>query len=351
MADSDPDQDIELKFDGKPVRQLGGAPAELVADSLRSLQRMAYLIGMKREGQRFGHKARPNAKVRRTYAVVCRTPEAGSYLQPWNIASSTGQQNALTAIARGELLKALQAFDSDDDARVAEVLPDPRQRWFLADAALGLLPPEGSEIEVSVRVGAGRYSFQANRARAAIERTRAGDPPIPDSEEIVGKLKALDFSTATMTVKPTPGRQIRVSYPLKIEPFLQHNVRRRLRLTGSPEMNGTGDIVGFSRLNELTEAEPSSKKIEVFKAGPVEIKPARPYGYLIGFDFSSSTFFVRDAELGLDAFATDMEEIEDEVRADLDVLWRTYATASDRELTPDAQILKRSLRARFRESN
>jgi hypothetical protein len=351
MPVSDETQDVELKFEGDPIQRLGGVPAELVADSLRSLQRMAYLIGMKREGQRFGHKARPNAKVRRMYAVVCRVAETGSYLQPWNLASSTGHTSQATFAARAELLNALKAFDSGDDATVEAVLPDPRQRWFLADAALGLLPPEDSGIEVSVRVGAGQYSFRADRARAAIERSRAGDPPIPEKEEIVGKLKALDFTTATMTIKPSQGRQVRVSYPLQLEPFLQRNVRKRLRILGSPEINGAGDISGFRKVEEVTEVEPSSPKIDIFKAGSSEVRPARPYGYLVGFNIESSIFFVRDVEIGLDVYSHMLVEIEDEVRSDLDILWRTYALAADRNLTPDAQLLKRSLRGRFKEAS
>jgi hypothetical protein len=350
MAQSGDDQDVELKFDGAPIQQLGGAPAELVAESLRSLQRMAHLIEMKREGQRFGHKARPNAKVRRMYAVVCRTAEAGSYLQPWNIASTTGQSSSATYVARGELLNALRAFDSGDDAKVAELLPDARQRWFLADAALGLLPPEDSGIEVSVRVGGGHYSFRAGRARAAIERTRMGDPPVPEVEEIVGKLKALDFSTTQMTIKPTLGRQIRVPYPLKLEPFLQRNVRRRLRITGAPEINGAGDVAGFKKLAEITEVEPSLPKISTFKAGTVEVTPHRPYGYLVGFCLDSCLFFVRDKEIGLDVFSENFDKLEAEVRSDLDVLWRTYALSQDRDLTQDAQLLKKALRTRLRGS-
>ena len=346
MADSD-DADVELKFDGAPIRQLGGAPAELVADSLRALQRMAHLIGMKREGQRFGHKARPSAKVRRMYSVVCRAAEVGSYKQPWNLASATGQASSATHIARGELLKALRAFDSGDDAKVAELLPDARERWFLADAALGLLPPENSQIEVSIRVGAGHYSFRAERARATIERTRAGDPPVPEAEEIVGKLKALDFSTTHMTLKPTLGRQIRVPYPLKLEPFLQRSVRRRLRVFGAPEINGAGDVVGFRRLSAITEVEPLSEKISSFVAGSEEIVLQKPYAYLVGFDIDSQIFFARDPDVGVDVYTEDFSVLEKEVRSDLDVLWRTYALSPDRDLTPDAQALKKALRARL----
>ena len=348
MPDQDDDQNVELKFDGPPINQLGGAPAEMVADSLNALQRMAHLIGMKREGQRFGNKARPNAKVRRTYAVVCRTPEAGSYCQPWNLTSASGQASAATAVARNELLGALRAFDSGDDGKLAELLPDARQRWFLADAALGLLPPHDSGIEVSVRVGKGRYSFQANRARAAIERARTGDPPVPEMESIVGKLKALDFSNTHMTIKPVVGRQVRVPYPLRLEPFLQRNVRKRLRVDGSPEMNGTGDITGFNKLSEVAEMEPSWPKIDVFTSGSEEVRPARPFGYLVGFDFDASVFFVRDTEIGLDVFAEHLDDLAGEVRADLDILWRTYALAADRDLTSDAQALKKSLRSKFK---
>jgi hypothetical protein len=340
MADID-DEDVELKFDGSPIRQMGGAPAELVADSLRALQRMAYLIGMKREGQRFGHKARPNA------TVVCRTAEVGSYKQPWSLASATGQASSATHVARGELLKALRAFDSGDDEKVAELLPDARERWFLADAARGLLPPENSQIEVSVRVGTGHYSFRAERARATIERTRAGDPPVPEAEEIVGKLKALDFSTTNMTLKPTIGRQIRVPYPLKIEPFLQRSVRRRLRVSGAPEINGAGDVIGFKKLSEIIEVEPLSEKISSFDAGSEKVTLKRPYGYLVGFDIDSQMFFVRDPDVGVDIYTEDFSLLEREVRSDLDVLWRTYALSPDRDLTTDAQALKKSLRARL----
>jgi hypothetical protein len=198
MPVKDDDQNVELKFDGDTIRQLGGAPAQVLADSLNALQRMAYLIGMKREGQRFGHKARPNAKVRRTYSVVCRAPEVGSYRQPWSLTSASGQFTASAAVARNELLGALKAFDSGDDSLVSQLLPDARQRWFLADAAAGLLPPLDSGIEVSVRVGSGHYGFKANRARAAIERTRTGEPPVPEVEELVGKVKALDFASTQL---------------------------------------------------------------------------------------------------------------------------------------------------------
>ena len=121
-----------------------------------------------------------------------------------------------------------------------------------------------------------------------------------------------------------------------------------MRVDGSPEMNGTGDITGFNKLSEVAEMEPSWPKIDVFTSGSEEVRPARPFGYLVGFDFDASVFFVRDTEIGLDVFAEHLDDLAGEVRADLDILWRTYALAADRDLTSDAQALKKSLRSKFK---
>lgn len=340
-------KDIQLKFDGTLVRELGGAPAELVADALLALQRMVHLIGMGREGQSFGLKARPNAKVRRDYAVICRAPAAGSHLQPFDVASASGAHSEATAAARLELLKALRAFDSDDDQRLAAALPNVRQRWFLADAAQGLLPREGSNVHVSVRVAEGRRAFFADRARGAIQRARAGEPPALDREAVVGKLKALDFATTHLTLKPMPGRQVRALYPLKIEPFLQRNVRRRLKLVGVPTLTGAGDVVGFSKLTEIVEVEAVAPKIERFRIAGGEVSAVRAFGYLIGYDLGTSAYFVRDSEIGLDVFSDKLEQLDAEVRSDLEFLWRTYGLAEAGDLTPTAKAMRTALRARF----
>jgi len=90
-------------------------------------------------------------------------------------------------------------------------------------------------------------------------------------EEVIGKLKAINFTHAQITIQPSQGRQIRVSYSLRLEPLLQRNSRKRFRLAGAPEVNGAGDIIGFSKLSYIVEVEPSLPKIESFDAGGLTI--------------------------------------------------------------------------------
>ena len=176
----DEPEDIQLKFDGEPVRRLDGAPADAVIASLSALQRMVLIIGMRSEGYALGQRFKPSAKVRRDYAVVCRAPQAGSHIQPFNVASQSGAFTPGAAVARERLLKALKAFDSEDEQRVLETIPNARERWFIADAASGLIPAEASGLQVTVRAGNhGPFAFKADRARTLITKYRAGPPPGP----------------------------------------------------------------------------------------------------------------------------------------------------------------------------
>lgn len=348
MSQSADAKEVELKFDGSPVRALGGAPADLVANSLWALQRMAHLLAMTREGQRFGSRANPNSKVRHNYVVVCHAPKPGSHIQPWVISSAGAAQGGSAAVVQEQLLSALRAFDSGNDKALAEAVPNARQRWLLADAAIALLPADDDiHLSMSLRGGCDVF-FKADRARAAIERTKAGKLPEIDVDEIVGKIKAIDFSTTTLTLKPARGPQVKVPYPLPIEDFIKRNIRKRLSVRGLPDINSSGEIVSFSKIETITEVEFSVDKIVKFEVGGEPVKAKNPYGYFVGYDFQSRLFFVRDSDLGVDVFTESFEDVEREVQIDLDVLWRTYAVASDSSLTPDALALKSALQAKFR---
>ena len=219
-------EDIQLRFDGGSVRQLDGAPAEAVITSLSALQRMVLIIGMRSEGRALGQRLKPTKKVKREYAVFCRAPKSGSHIQPFSIASQLGVYTPAAAAAREKLLEALKAFDSGDENTVTRALPDARERWFMADAASGLLPPAHSELQVTLRVGPnGPLNFKADRARALIQHFCAGTPPEAGTEEFVGKLRAIDYSQTLLTVKPSHNRAIRIAYPIVLESWLQANVR------------------------------------------------------------------------------------------------------------------------------
>ena len=269
--------DLELKFDGPPVRRLKGAPAEAVIASLSALQRMVYIIGMRAEGRALSERLKPTSKVKREYAVVCRAPQEGSHIQPFVVASQTGEVSASAVGAREKLLAALRAFDSGKEERLEAAIPNARERWFLAKAATGLLPTEDSGLEVTIRSGArGPFAFKAARARSLLKAYDTARPPSIDEETIAGKLRAIDYQQTIMTIKPGQEPALRMDYPLRLEPWLQANVRKRLRITGRPKFNARGDISSFENIDRIVEIEPHLKPIDRFTSGGKRFGTNRP---------------------------------------------------------------------------
>jgi len=340
--------ELQLKFDGVPITQMGGAPVDAVISSLSALQRMIHLIGMKAEGRVFGQRVKPSARVRREYPIVCHAPKSGSHIQPLTVGPA-GYASAAAVAARTKLLDTLKAFDSGDAEVLERILPNARERWFLADAAAGLLPQEDSGIEVTLRAGTrGPFAFKADRARALIEVARSGAPPAPERETIVGKIKAIDYSNTSLVLKPATGRSVRVPYPLSIETFLQANVRRRISILGDPEVNSVGDVVSFRAVTNVTEIESTLAMIEGFESEAGKIVALKSLSIPVSYDFEDRLFTYQNEDLGIDAYSSKYEDLRTSVLEELDVLWRNYALAPDEELASDAVSVKRNLLQRFR---
>jgi hypothetical protein len=344
--------DIELKFDGEPIKRLDGAPADAVIASLNALQRMVYIIGMRSEGRNLSERVKPTEKVKREYAIVCRAPKQGSHIQPFTVASQSGAFTPAAVAAREKLLKTLKAFNSGNEDLVKQVLPNARERWFMAKAALGLLPSEDSGLEVTVRMGSrGPFNFSATRARALLTKYQAGSPPAVDEEVVVGKLRAIDFTRTIMTIKPSHDPALRLDYPLPLEGWLTSNVRRRLKFTGRPTINQRGDVSSFKELYTVSELEATLAPIEEFKSGSQTIRAVRPLPIPVTVNWQDRLFIFQDKNLGIDAFALTYGDLRQSVFEELDILWRHYALAPDDDLDVEAQSAKAALLLRFKVVN
>lgn len=345
---ADEPSDLELKFDGPPVVALQGAPAEAVIASLTAIQRMVYIIGMRAEGRALSERLKPTIKVKREYTVVCRASKFGSHIQPFAVESKTGGRSGSSLVAREKLLATLRAFDSGEEARLENVIPNARERWFMAKAASGLLPPEDSGLQVMIRSGSrGPFAFKAERARKLLSAYDTPLPPAIDEETVAGKLRAIDYSQTVMTIKPGSEPSLRMDYPLPLETWLQSNVRRRLNFTGRPKINAKGDISSFTEIFSVSELEPHLKPIDRFESDGMTLGTNRPLTLPILVYWADRLFAFADAKLGLDVVVQDVNELRDAVLCELDLVWRQYALADDDDLDDEAQLVKRALRLRF----
>lgn len=342
------DTDLELRFDGVPVQRLRGAPAEAVIASLNALQRMIYIIGMRAEGRALSERLKPTAKVKREYAVVCRAPRKGSHIQPFAVASQTGEMSASSFAAREKLLATLRALDSGEEARLEAVVPNARERWFLAKAAAGLLPTDDSGLEVMIRAGSrGPFAFKADRARNLLSEYDTSRPPAIDEETVAGKLRAIDYQQTIMTIKPGSDPALRMDYPLPLESWLQTNVRKRLKISGRPKFNARGDIISFDEIYNVVELEPHLQPIDRFKSDGKVFGTSRPVSLPVTVHWADRLFGFAEHRLGIDVVVDNVSELRDGVLSELDLIWRQYAQADDDELDEEALEVKRHLLSRF----
>lgn len=340
--------DLELKFDGPPVKALNGAPADAIIATLTAIQRMVYIIGMRAEGRVLSERLKPSIKVKRDYAVVCRAPQAGSHIQPFSIESDTGQVTSAALSAREKLLGALKAFDSDSESAAEKAIPSARERWFLARAASGLLPAEDSQLDITIRSGPrGPFTFRAARARRLLKSYEVAPPPPIDEESVAGKLRAIDYGQTILTIKPGTDPAFRLDYPLPLEGWLQANVRKRLRFTGRPKLNPRGDISSFSEIYSVSELEPNIDAIDTFDCDGVKVTTAKSLSLPVTVLWPERLFTFIDTKLGIDVVVQDVNELRDSVLSELNFVWLHYALANDEDLDEDAQQVKRNLLQRF----
>jgi hypothetical protein len=340
--------DLELKFDGPAVRRLQGAPAEAVISSLNAIQRMVYIIGMRAEGRALSERLKPTIKVKREYCVVCRAPREGSHVQPFALETRAGEASGSSTVAREKLLATLRAFDSGEEARLEEAVPNARERWFLAKAASGLLPPEESGLDVMIRSGSrGPFAFKAERARQLLKAYDTPRPPAVDEETVAGKLRAIDYGQTVMTIKPSQDPALRMDYPLPLENWLQSNVRKRLKITGRPKINARGDISSFEEIYTISELEPNLPPIDRFQSRGRLLGTNRPLSLAVTVLWPDRLFALIEPRLGLDVVVKDLGELRAAVLSELDLVWRQYAEAADDELDREAQEVKRGLVSRF----
>lgn len=330
------------------MEELQGAPADAVISALGALQRILHLIGMKDEGRVFGQRVKPSAKVRKEYAIICKVPEIGSHIQPFSV-RSLSSEGAGAFLARDRLLNILKSFDSGNADTVLQAIPDPRERWFFADAAAGLVPDPKSGLEITIRPGShGPFSFKAERARTLIESMRSGKPPTGNSQRLLCKLRGVTFDKNVAWLGPTEGPSFRISYPSIIEPMLQSNARKRLFISGVPSVNATGDISGFDTLESVSEFESTAKVISEVYWKDNHYVTSKPLRIPVTFNNEDKLFTFQNEGLGLDVYSDTYESIMQEVYREIDLVWRNYASASDIDLADDALTVKKNFNDRFK---
>lgn len=344
---SQDDDTLALRFvdTADPARK--AVPAAALAQSLDALQRLALLLGRRRDGQMPGQRFKPSRAELERYRLVCDLPRPGSFVQPVRL---EGAQLLLPAETRDVLTgmaRILATVGHDGGAIFEKEVNDATWRRYILDAIERLSPPPASGITLEISQN-GRLLCTGESIRRFAEHA-ARRPAARGRSAVVGELKKIDFLTHQITLRHREtGRELVCSYEDGIEPSLLEHPRELILVFGLVTRDIDGSPRSIDAVDHIEPVDLSPFKADRFLVGGAMIVIDPPLELTITFDPDAQMLVAIDPDLGIDAFGENRETLEACVRDEFVVLWQRYAEAADDALAPDSSSLKQRLLARWK---
>jgi hypothetical protein len=330
-------------------------PAEVLINVLKHLQHSVFLIAMNNENTNISERARPNAEIRKKYALRCSIPVSGSYAQPLTLGDPTGDLFAQEKISQvAESLEAsLEAIASGATESFNRLFHSNDCRNRVAESIKNLLPKAGQKWKVG-------FSRLMSMARPEVVLSSTIHKHIqemirPVESEVVpqtvnGLLHAMDFAKKSITIlHPETQKHLECFYEESLEIELVENRRELVQVTGTVVKGINDEIKEIVDVESIEAVDLSDFVIEniPFNGGLLKLKSSlvlKPF-----LNDSKQLLCIEHNELGINVFAFTRENLLEELQEQLAALWIEYALEDDAKLTNSARELKHFLLAAFEE--
>lgn len=343
------DSDLQVTFFG-PATRAHTVPAEVLAASLDSLQKLVHLLALCREKDNTHVGTYIPADIRDRYPIVCRVPESGSYTVP--ISLGPASQSHLSDFAP-ELLHnlsgLLQAVQNQDEPELERMFPAPRTRAAATRALYNMVPAPRSGARLRVNSRSNREIFAPDPStRRFLKSFHASREHDEIENSLAGHLKEIDFQQQRIRLQhPPTGRQLTCPYPRELEASLVDSRRALVQVLGEVII-GPGRVPKRIRsADTIHPVDLSPIELSGFTTRGRRIRAKRPITFEPAMDDTYQYFVLRQAPFGIHLLSQTREDLKSNLLEEMDVLWRHYARADDAKLTPAARELKRQLRAAF----
>lgn len=343
------DRELQFRFSGEATER-NVVSVSVLTQSLQSLQRIVHLLGMRHEGREIRRRARPSDEIEKRYGVLCQLPKPGSYLAPVMIGDTTqGLFGADAVEAVTEELHALFAAIRDQDSnRLREVLPDPNFRMAILGALRRMTPPQRAGIEVALQSNAGENLFVPSQAARFLDHSVDRHGSDLTVSGVTGRLTGIDFDSRRLRLHyPPTRRELQCFYQAEIEDMLLENARDMIQVVGQVVIDANGNPERINDVEKILEVDLSAIEVDGFESGNDRVVAKRPVIFQTLLDETSQYYTIQEAPFGIQLMAMFREQLETDLREELDALWRHYSGEADEELSEDAQQLKRQLLEAF----
>lgn len=344
----DKDKGLLLRFYEPKRPDAHTTSASVLAQSLDALQRLVYLIAMRRNGRIPGRRIRPPAEFQTRYRLVCNLPKPGSYISPVRIEGVDLLSQEETAAVANEVDVLLTAVGKNDENAFAKTVPDETWRRYYLDSIARIVPPlsSGTELEISGMKG---VLVDTSKVRPFIDRLARAPFHVSVRGSLVGEFKRIDFMRQEITIlhKET-GRELGCRYEQHVEESLLDHPRDLLLVFGTVTRDADGRPQSIDSVDLIEPVNLDPEEIETVNVGNIKIVPKEKILAEVSFDETDTVYIATIPAIGISVFAEKREGLREALDDEIALLWKRYATAPDDKLTRASQALKRRILDAFR---
>lgn len=326
--------------------------ADILAGSLSSLQRIAYLLGAAQDGIEISERFKPSRDLLEKYSLRCGLGREGSYALPLDSGPDLTLFHDDVSVSLVDVIHQVwEAVAAGSEEVLKSIFPSPILRKKLAREVLQLLPKTGSPYRLGFR--SIHRSSPVILTSRAIRTVKEWIQPIQadDAEmTVTGKLQRIDFERKAVSIlfKPTM-RTIECIYLPEIEDSIVESRATPIQVTGKFSLDEDGYP---KQLTEVNRIEPIDLSPLVLTECPLGtgtmLRSILPLELEVSLDEESGQYMsIEEEQLGIQVFALNRELLMDELEEQIRMLWTEYALADDTELDEEAQTRKQKLLATF----
>lgn len=330
---------------------------ETLTHVLQGIQK-AILILVKDELRCPQDKTLP-AKIKKAFSIRCTAPQSGSYVMPIEFGASDAllcesQDFENVKNVADKFISLLMAFNSGKADDFKRVVSSAYHKSLLT-ASRGMFPKVSNKWSLGISGKKISQEIQYSPQSAPKVFKRIQENVLPQDETslrtVTGYLVKMDFESHCITLKyPPTSTELRCYYTDDLEVELFENRRELLQITGNvtyakdretPTRIVNVDCIQFLDLSEFI--------VESFCVNDNEFEFIEPLVLMPKLTDSCQFITLQDERLGIDVIAQTRDELEEELHADLRMLWE-QSRMPDNKLGKVFQSQKKNLLAAIKEN-
>jgi hypothetical protein len=273
------------------------------------------------------------AKTKRNFSIRCSVPQPGSYVIPIRYGAydsvlmedSILEATGLVADKFSLCLTALAAGTDNAFKTIAD--PSGRKQLFAAFRAILPKPRDKWRLGISGRRITETGEIQYSSQTIQILKRFQDIPQLHEEislQTVTGHLVKMDFETHCITLKyPPTNTELECYYTDELEVELFENRRELLQITGNVTYENDRETPKrIVDVQEIQFLDLSEFLLDSFSVDDRDVELKEPLALSPGLTECFQFMTLRDERLGIDVIAQTREELEEELYAELKMLWK-----------------------------